>query len=151
MAGEFVFGPHGGLQVGDIVEVSFNGAVTREHIEILNDRLTRVIAEEGRCFLLGDMARASTVDAEARRSVSDWHRNNRLDGMVAYNAGFAIRTVANLTASATRLLGGRKLDVQFFREEADARRWLAERRATVLANSERNAAKSVGVTDGEAH
>lgn len=129
MRRELVFGPHIGRQVGDVIEMTVHGEVTREHAVLLHDCMAQVLAEEGRCFVLADLADATTVQADARRYMAEWHRGHRTHGIASYNVGPATRVIATLLLKTIQLLGEHPTEMVFVREEAEARAWIAANRA----------------------
>ncbi len=121
-------GPHRARRIGDVIEMEVHGLVTLEHAVLLHDLMAEVLHETGRCFVLSDLADATTVTADARRYIAEWNRTHRASGIASYNLRFATRTMATLLAQAIRLLGGEDTPLVFVREEAEARAWIAARR-----------------------
>ena len=134
MERELVMGPHRARQVGDVIEVEVHGPVTREHAVRLHDLMAQVLTETGSCFVLTDLADATTVHADARRYIADWNRTHRASGMASYNTGFGTRAIATLLVKAIHLLGGENTALVFVREEAEARAWIAARRVATPAS-----------------
>ena len=128
MERELVMGPHRARQVGDVIEVEVHGPVTREHAVLLHDLMAQVLHDEGSCFVITDLADATTVTADARRYVAEWNRTHRASGMASYNLGFTTRVFATLLVKAIHLLGAEDTPLVFVREEAEARAWIAARR-----------------------
>lgn len=122
-------GPHRARQVDDVVEVVFAGPLTLADAVTLHDRLARVYAERGSCYLLGDLKDMATMGPETRRYVGEWNRTHRLSGVALHGANFAMRAIATLTVQAIRLLGSHQTEVVFLRDEPEARRWISARRA----------------------
>jgi hypothetical protein len=125
----FALGAHRARQVGDVVEVAFHGALHRADAEVLHDRLAQVCRERGSAFLLGDMAGMSTIEAGARRFMAEWNRTHVISGVALYGANFATRTIATLAIKAIEMMSSNRTEVAFVRDEAEARRWIAARRA----------------------
>lgn len=109
----------------------FRGRITRQDMEVLRDALNSVAEKHPRFYLLLDMKDSTGIDAEARRFMATWSRepNRGLVATVLYGIGFAMRTMVTLTLNAIRLLGHVGSDIQFLKDEAEARGWVAEHRA----------------------
>jgi len=134
MERRLVIGPHGVRQVDDVLELEVHGPVTREHAVLLHDLMAQVLSEKGCCFVISDLADATTVNADARRYMADWNRTHRASGMASYNLGFATRVFATLLTKAIHLLGAEDTPLVFFRDEAEARAWIAARRVSTSAS-----------------
>lgn len=93
--------------------------------------LERVFAASGPVFLLSDMTELKGVDADARRYMASWHAQERRIGAIAMvGAGTVGRVVATLLVKAIQVIKNRPVaPVGFFKDEAEARRWLTARRA----------------------
>ena len=122
-------GTHHVVQIDDLVEVQFRGALTRDDAVVLHERLRQIFAERGSCYLLADLGGISTMTPDARRFMGEWNKAHRISGVALYGGNFAIRALATLTANAIRLLGSHQTEVVFPRDEAEARRWIATHRA----------------------
>jgi hypothetical protein len=85
---------------------------------------------EGRASLqvLVDLSAAGPL-AGSLKDLSALYDGAPLRYVAIIGASFSARSLANVVIRAARLLGGRALDVRFFRDEAAGRAWLAERRA----------------------
>ena len=128
MDGGFVFGPHHGRQIGELVEFRLEGRLCLPDAVTLHERMAAVIEEHGRCFLLCDLTTASTVQPEARRYMSEWNKTRGATAVATFGANFAMRAVATLIVNAIHLLGSNRVEIVFLRDEAEARQWLATRR-----------------------
>lgn len=94
------------------------------------ERLVPIHAARGHVFLVVDARALTGMDAEARRKNAEWHRAHPLDlEVVVFGTSLLTRTVLTLLANGIRLFGHPSLNLTFVATEADAQRWLAERRA----------------------
>jgi hypothetical protein len=129
MDGPFSLGLHRGRQVGDLLEMEFHGPVSLKDGVGLLDHAARMLAEHGTCYLLCDVTDVSSIDADARRYMSEWNRTHRTSASALYGASFGLRAIVTLLINAIALLGLERPTLQFFRDEPEARRWLDVRRA----------------------
>jgi S-adenosylmethionine:diacylglycerol 3-amino-3-carboxypropyl transferase len=130
MDGPFSFGPHRALQVGELLEFQMNGKMSRDDAVVLHDRLGAMNDEHGRAFLLCDLTHASSVHPDARRYMSEWNKTHTgATGVAVFGASFAMRVIGTLLINAIHLVGRNKIEIVFFRDEAEARQWLDDRRA----------------------
>lgn len=123
---------------GDIVHLEFRGPFVLEHARTVHEFLAQVMAETGRCYLLADMSQMDGIPTDTRRYVGEWHKQHTVSGVAVYGASFAIRALATLMFQAVRIVGDQRIEMEFFRDEADARRWIAD-----------HAAKRFGATRGQ--
>lgn len=123
------FGPHTLRREADILVLRMNGPFTLEDATQFYAFVEQVHAEHGRCFLLADVAALDNIEMEARRYVAR-RAEGHIEAVAAYGANPVIRTVAELLFSAIRLMRKRtSAQLAFVKDEAEGRRWLAERRA----------------------
>ena len=121
----------------DIVHLKFRGPFVLEHARPVHEYLAQVMDETGRCYLLADMSQMDGIPTDTRRYVGDWHKQHTVSGVAVYGASFATRALATLMFQAVRIVGNQHIEMEFFRDEADARRWIVD-----------HAAKRVGATGG---
>ncbi len=95
---------------------------------------SQVIAEDGYLLLLLDFREGGGADAEVRRHLAHWGKDNadRLC-IAAVGGNFVLRTTLTLVLTAAKVLGGQQPTVQFFGSEDDARAWLAAQGANLAA------------------
>lgn len=128
MVTPLVLGPHRARQVGDVVELQFDGPLTLDQAKALHEHLAASYAELGSCFVLVDLGGVSAMGPESRRYMGEWHRSHELSGVALFGGNFAMRAIATLTVNAIHLLSNHRTEIVFFRDEADARRWISTRR-----------------------
>ena len=76
---------------------------------------SQVIAEEGYLLLLIDFRLGGAADADVRRHLAHWGKENAAHFCIAAVGGnFVLRTTLTLILTAARMLDGRALSVQFF-------------------------------------
>ncbi len=115
--------------------VRFRGAITRRDLEALRTAVDAVADEHPRSYLLTDMKECTGIDAEARKYMAVWSKepDRGLVGTAVYGNGFMMRSLITLALQAIRLLGQREALIHFFKDEAEARRWVAAHRASAAA------------------
>lgn len=87
---------------------------------------SQVIAADGYLLLLLDFRHGGSADAEVRRHLAHWGKENadRLC-IAALGGNFMLRTTLTLVLTAAKVMGGKQPQVQFFGNEEDALAWLA--------------------------
>jgi hypothetical protein len=96
--------------------------------------LDRVYESSGRCLVLADVSAMTKIDAEARRYAAEWNAKRRMTAIAVVGANAAIRVIASMMVTAIGLVHQRSTaPVEFVKEEAEARRWLAAQRERVIA------------------
>lgn len=94
------------------------------------ERLVPIHAARGYVLLVVDARALTGMDAESRRKNAEWHRTHPIDlEVVIFGTSLITRTVLTLLSNGIRLFGHPSLNVTFVATEADAQKWLAERRA----------------------
>jgi hypothetical protein len=128
-----IIGRHRGQRAGDLIEMTVHGALSLADITALHTASMEVIAEQGRCFLIGDVTAMTGLDAEARRMMATWSKTEteRLSGTAMYGCGFAVRTLITLTLNAIHYFGKHPMDAVFVRDEAEARSWVNTQRSAL--------------------
>lgn len=106
------------------------GPLTRSDLEHLREALVEVMAEAGRAFLIADLHEATGIDSAARGYMAQWSKQNTdwVAGTAVYGVSFAMRTVLTLTLHAIKLLGTQQVELVILKGEADAIRWVDDRR-----------------------
>lgn len=108
------------------MHLKFRGPFVLEHARPVHEYLAQVMAETGRCYLLADMSQMNGIPTDTRRYVGEWHKHHTVSGVAVYGASFATRAIATLMFQAVRIVGvQRQIEMEFFRDEAEARRWIA--------------------------
>lgn len=127
-------GPHPVEFEGDTLRLRLVGPLTIADAELLRVEMQALRRSLGTCFLLADAAELAGIDAEARRYLARWsarEQSERITGAAVYGVSFAMRTIITLTVNAIRVIGRREVQIAFANDEAEARRWIAARRAAV--------------------
>ncbi len=126
-------GQHRGRRAGDLLEIEVRGVLTLADVTALRTLSREVLAQEGRCFLIGDVTAMTGIDAEARRLMATWSKveTERLQGTALYGCGFAVRALITLTFNAIQFFGRQQLDTMFARDAAEARSWIDAQRAAL--------------------
>jgi hypothetical protein len=96
--------------------------------------LDEVFAASGPLFMLADMAAMSGFEAEARRYTAAWNAKRRIGAVALIGTSTAVRVMASLLVRAIQVVNRRPpAPVEFFKDEAEARRWLTAKRAERVA------------------
>lgn len=126
-------GRHRGQRTGDLLELQVHGVLTMADLTTLRTTSIEVLAQHGRCFLIGDVTEMTGFDAEARRVMASWNRTEplQLSGAVVYGCGFAMRTLITLTLNAINYFLKQPMETVFVRDAAEAHAWVNTRRAAL--------------------
>ena len=113
--------------------VRFHGPITRKDVEVLRQAVDAVADEHPRSYLLIDLHGSTGIEPDARRYMAEWSKapDRGLVGTVVYGTGFVMRALVTFSLNAIKLLGHQKGEFHFFKDEAEARRWAANHRASV--------------------
>lgn len=125
----YMFGQHRVTVDGELVALRFVGAAGFAEVVGFHELLAQVLAERGRCYVLVNMVELTGIEARARRFVAEWNRRQQITAGAVYGAGFTARVFVKLLLNTVRLLNANSPEVHIARDEAEARRWLAARRA----------------------
>ncbi|EYF00441.1 Hypothetical protein CAP_0810 [Chondromyces apiculatus DSM 436] len=119
------------FEAPDLICVRAHGNVT---LAEMRDALAyqRAVGErQGRVFLLADMSALGTIDPRARQDVGII-RSIPYRGIAVHGASFQAKIVIKMLMVALRVFApGADPHLHFFSTEAEARRWIAERRAAL--------------------
>lgn len=129
MVAPLTFGRHRMSHEGDLVRVVVDGDFDRDHSVAFHGYLSRVLDEQGRVFIIGDLREAGGIDPAARAVSSEWNSSHRLSGCACYGANFPIRVLLSLTIKAVKLLGFHQIEFTFVKDEPEALRWIDALRA----------------------
>jgi hypothetical protein len=132
MVAPLTFGRHRASHEGDLVRIQVDGDFGREDSVAFHDYLTRVLDEQGRLFVIGDLHGAGGIDPGARAVSSEWNRTHRLSACACFGASFPVRVLLSLTINAVKLLGLNTIEFTFVKDEPEARRWLDAQRARLF-------------------
>lgn len=84
--------------------------------------------------MLADVTAMTGVEAETRRYAAKWNSKGQLGAVAIVGAGMPIRVIASLLTRAITMLHQRRtVPIEFLKEEAEARRWLAAHTNTLGA------------------
>ena len=115
---------------GDWVELELVGSIGLADSTPIHDRLAQILADHGgRAFLLADITRLAGLQPDVRRQMATWNREHRLSATAVFGGSFTVRTIVTLVLKAIRFRDRDAMEVYFAKEEHEARRWLAARRA----------------------
>jgi hypothetical protein len=122
------------LEPPDVCFAAFVGDIDASVMRRMNEELWRVAHEKPYIFLLLDHSRTGSVSSEARKLAAEGTRNLRVVGVASFGASFPVRVVVSLLARAHAFFRKETaMDLHFFRDEAEARAWIEERRRALDA------------------
>ena len=129
-------GAHRVWREDDVIGVQWEGSISYEDMYALRQLFRALLEEHSTAYLLTDMRRCTTLEPQARKFMLEWSREKRdkVDGTVVCGVNFTMRTLILMAMKAIRIIGhddGHMLE--FVRDEAEARRWIAARRVVVAA------------------
>lgn len=113
--------------------MTFIGPILRSDLEAMRSVMGEILSHGASCFLIADLQDCTGIDASARKYMAEWSKDGgqQITGTAVYGVNFAMRTIVTLTLSAIKFLGHQQVEVVFVKDEADAQRYVAERRAAL--------------------
>lgn len=116
----------------DIGYISYCGNLDGPAMGELSEQSRRFTVGQPCVFLLVDMSRVGKVSAAARQQSAKGSKDLNLRGIAVIGASTPLRLLAGVVARAIDVLN-RNTDnpTRFFETEAEARSWIAARRALV--------------------
>jgi len=125
-------GRHRVVRSDDSLRVTFVGPMTRADIEVIRQIVGEILAENGRCFMSGDLRECTGIAPDTRHYIAEWSKTGEQEPtrVYVYGLSFAMRTLITLTRSAIKLFGGRQDRVEIVADEAEALRRAAAVRET---------------------
>jgi hypothetical protein len=123
-------GRHDLRRQGDLLILSMHGPLTVSDIKQLREVLTVVMQEVGPCFIVADLSGATSLDADARKYMAEWSKENTdwVAGTVVHGVSFAMRALLTLTLKAIKFLGTQQVEFVFVKDEAEAIQWVDAKR-----------------------
>jgi hypothetical protein len=140
MVSSSLIGQHGVEIDGELVTLRMRGPVSLEETERCLATVEQVMAERGRAFLIIDHRQVGPSGPEVRRCMAEWARGHSVSGIAIFGASLPMRTVSVLLIRGIALLYSRPdliERVALVRSEAEARAFIAERRARLDAATTR--------------
>lgn len=133
-----------------MVTLRMRGKVALSELQASLRVIERCFEVHGLVFVLVDHSEVGETGPEVRRELATWARTRRCSGIAVCGASLGLRVVSGLLVRGIARIYDRPdlIDrVGFFRTEAEARAFLAERRAR--ATSQAAPAASVSGSSGE--
>lgn len=133
-------GRHDLRRQGDLLSLHLHGPLVVTDMQQLRDVLNLVMAEVGHCFLTADLSGATTIDADTRKYMAEWSKQNTdwVAGTAVYGVSFAMRALLTLTLKAIKFLGTQQVDFVFVEDEAAALRWIDAKRRVLYPEHARD-------------
>lgn len=128
----FPIGPHRvELDASGVASLIWHGDVTPEH---MRDAMAVLVScAEGRpLFVLNDLRGLKEFEAGARKAAAKEARTGVVTAVACFGASFHVRVLLSMVIKAIYLFAPSRAGsalVEFFETEAEARAWLAEKRA----------------------
>jgi hypothetical protein len=124
-------GRHPYSLTGDTLHIHFDGTISVSDLEALRAVITSLLEQAGHSFVIGDMARSTGLDPDARKYLGEWSKqqSGKNSLSVTYGLSFATRTMITLAVNAMKLLGKQDINVVLVKTEAEALAWVEEQRA----------------------
>ena len=120
----------------DICFAAFVGDVDASLMRRMNEDLVRIAHNKRHIFLLMDHSRTGSITPEARKLAIEATKNLPIVGGASFGASFPVRVITLLLARA-HMLFRKETDqvLYFFRDEAEARAWIDERRRAIATRT----------------
>ncbi|AUX47281.1 uncharacterized protein SOCE26_087990 [Sorangium cellulosum] len=119
----------------DTLALNLRGDVAPEQVQQFFDFMESWSAGRGYVLVTGDVSQLGTISAEARKLVSRHARRVPIRGVVYYGASFAAKLISTLVVSGYSFVTGADISLHFVDDAAEARVWLAKRRAQLQAEA----------------
>lgn len=117
----------------DIALVVWIGDVDETEMARVVDETSVVSGAPPDLFLIADVSRMGSVTGGARRAAAEGSKRTNVRGSAVVGASFAARVIITLTDKIQGVIGVNDCPTRHFATEAEARAWIAERRATLAA------------------
>ena len=119
----------------DLVHIHWIGPSPLAEVQQAYPYIEEVHARLGRCLVLMDMRQSHVPDAETRQWLADWwtRHDRETIPLACHGLHVMMQTAINLMLRAAVLLGRRPPSVLYVSTEAEARAWLASKRAQICA------------------
>ncbi len=112
----------------DIIYMKLVGDVSDEEVRAINAMHLDFSRGRDRVFYLIDMSELATLSSSVRKAAIESLNQMPLQGLSIYKAPLTARVLAKLIITGMRLFG-KNIPLQFSDSEAEARDWIAQRRA----------------------
>ncbi|WP_437573285.1 hypothetical protein [Sorangium sp. So ce887] len=114
----------------DTVDLLLRGDISPDEVVRLFDFIASHLAGQSYMLVTGDVVQLGRVPAESRkRVIKESGRVPPIRGVVYYRVTFAGRVMTELVLRGYAIATGVDVAAHFVNEEAEARAWLARRRA----------------------
>ena len=112
----------------DIVSIRVIGDFEGPHMQRLLEIIGGIIEKHGRYGTLIDTRQMTRMSPDTRKLVSEYKGATTCFGNAIFGDSLAARVVMTMAWRAIQLLNSQKFPAAFFKNEAEARAWLATRR-----------------------
>ena len=129
-------GQHRVWKDGDLVGFHWTGPISRDDMAAARTLLAAAVAEHGASYMISNMSECTAFEQGARKYLAEWSREgtDKVSGTAIYGVSFAMRTLVTLALNAVKFVGKYEGSATaFVKDEAEALRWIAARRAEAAA------------------
>jgi hypothetical protein len=124
-------GVHPAAIEGDCLFVKWTGALVESDIDDMFSRAYAIMRERGHVFVRIDASEGTDVKPAARKHILSFSSEPPFTATAIHGARFQTRVLANLIVNAVNMFRKEKFTVLICDEEAEARRWIEDRRNEV--------------------
>ncbi|EYF02500.1 STAS/SEC14 domain-containing protein [Chondromyces apiculatus] len=116
------------LETSDVVRLVIEGDISADDVLRMLAQYRLAAEAHGYVLVMADVSRLGSINADARKALCAGI-DIPMRGTVIYNASFQARILSTLVTGALQLFtGAHNHPVVFLPDEAEAQRWIAERR-----------------------
>jgi hypothetical protein len=124
------FGAHRIDVEGVLVICRYQGPLSLEEIRSVHDVLASVLEKHGHCYQLLDLHTVKTLEAPARRFISQWAQTHTIDAVLGFGASSLMFVLMGLMSRAIYFMRkDTRPTVLILKNEAEARAMAAELQA----------------------
>lgn len=110
----------------DVMLLKIVGNLSLADTKSLCSLCEAVLAEHGSLFMIADLHQSKSFSPEGRKFISEWNTRHTITAIAQYGVSVVTQAITVLVAAATRLLGGRAVEIKRVKDEAEGRAWIAE-------------------------
>ena len=130
-----MIGPHVIRAEEDVIFYAIHGPISLDDMRALVELGEAISARSGQYWLVADVRHMTTVHPDARRFAARNPRLSLFRGAAITGGSVVSRALILLIARAMSLLGSSHVQISFVATEAEARSWVAAKKAKRLYGS----------------